>query len=156
MNKSINISLPILVAIIIIVGGVAFYGGMKYDASKKQAGFPGASLGNGQRAGFNPNSKTANGSRMGNRQGSMGDFFSGEILSKDDKSITLKLPDGGSKIVLFSTSTEITKSTSGALEDFEIGKNITITGTTNTDGSVTAKSIQLRPAQPQQIPQPQQ
>jgi len=149
MNKTINISLPIFAATIIIVAGIAFYGGMKYDASKKQTGFPEAdfqktSSGTGQRGTFNQNSKTNEGSRQ---QGSMGDLVGGEILSKDDKSMILELQDGGSKIILFSTSTKITKSTEGTLEDLEIGENVTISGTTNTDGSITAKSIQLRPTQ---------
>ena len=76
----------------------------------------------------------------------MGGFTAGEIIAKDDKSVTVKLQNGGSKIVFLSDSTEITKSAEGALSDLEIGKNISVNGTTNSDGSVTAHTIQLRPA----------
>jgi len=49
------------------------------------------------------------------------------------------------KLFFFSDSTEITKSVVGALSDLEIGKNITVNDTVNSDGSITAQSIQLRP-----------
>jgi len=72
-------------------------------------------------------------------------FIGGEIIAKDDKSVTVKLPDGGSKILFFSASTEITKSVAGSSEDLQIGQTISANGETNDDGSVNAKTIQLRP-----------
>lgn len=83
--------------------------------------------------------------RMG---GAGGGFVNGEIISKDDKSITVKLRDGGSKIVFLSGTTEITKSITGASSDLEIGKNTIISGKQNSDGSVTAETIQIRPQVP--------
>lgn len=43
-------------------------------------------------------------------------------------------------------STEISKFSEGAINDLEIGKNISINGTANSDGSLIAQMIQLRPA----------
>jgi len=55
------------------------------------------------------------------------------------------MPDGSSKIVFFSDSTEISKTTEGSMDDIEIGKEIMVTGSQNSDGSYTAKTIQLSP-----------
>lgn len=130
MNKLI----PIMIALFLIVGAGSFYGGMKYAQSKSLQGRQqifqelGANAG-GFRGGLN------NGQRGG------GGFTVGEIIAKDDKTITVKLQAGGSKIIFFSDSTEITKSAEGTLSDLEIGKSITVNGIVNSDGSITAQSI---------------
>jgi hypothetical protein len=77
--------------------------------------------------------------------GGTGAPVSGDIISKDDKSITIKLRDGGSKIVFLSTSTPITKSVSGATSDLSQNESVLIQGISNADGSVSAQSIQIRP-----------
>lgn len=150
MNKLI----AIVIATAVVVGGGAFFGGMKYAESKSprrlsQGDFQNLQnlspeerqqrlqeLGANARAGFR-------GGRMGGQGG--GGFTSGEIIAKDDKSVTIKLQDGGSKIVFLSDSTKVTKSAEGTLSDLEVGKNISVNGTANSDGSVTAQTIQLRP-----------
>ena len=89
-------------------------------------------------------------------RGAEGGFTAGEIISKDNpeggqasygasKSVTIKIPNGGSKIIFFSDSTEINKSARGSADDLEIGKTISISGSANPDGSITAETIQLRP-----------
>ena len=149
MNKLI----VIVIATAVVVGGGAFFGGMKYAESTRQ-NFSRRNLG-GQELGANAGSFRG-GAGSGQRGG--GEFTAGEIIAKDDlegeqapygasKSVTVKLQNGGSKIVFLSDSTEITKSVAGALSDLEVGNNITVNGTANSDGSVTAKSIQLRPQQ---------
>lgn len=77
------------------------------------------------------------------------DFLNGEIIAKDDKSITIKIQgDSGSKIVFFSDKTEVSKFASGSLSDLQVGQTVFINGTANTDGNVTAQTVQLRPAAP--------
>ncbi len=138
--KKLNMIIPIAAVIVILVGAGCFYGGMKYGQSKSAAGINA----NGQR--FAQNGAAGNFRGTGaSRQGQNGNMASGEILSKDDKSITVKLASGGSKIVFLSDKTEIGKFTTGAAADLEVGKNVMASGTTNSDGSITATSIQLRP-----------
>lgn len=128
--------LPIVIAFIVIGAG-AFYGGMKYDQNKKQT------VAQGQNRFQQMGAAGLAGRQGGTRNG--GGFTAGEIIAKDDESITVKLQDGGSKIIFLSDSTEITKFAEGVLNDLEIGKNITVNGTANSDGSLTAQTIQLRP-----------
>jgi hypothetical protein len=71
-------------------------------------------------------------------------FVMGEVLSKDATGFTIKLPDGGSRIVFTATSTSVLKSTQGTLNDITVGNTINVQGTTNTDGSITAKSIIIK------------
>ncbi len=150
MNKLIII----IIAVTIIVGGGSFYGGVKYAESKNsqnrlpQANFQNLqNLSSEERQVMLQNLGTnAGGSRVGKTGGQTGgNFISGEIISKDDKSVTVKLQDGGSKIIFFSDSTEITKLAQGFLNDLTVGAQISVNGTANSDGSATAQTIQLRP-----------
>ncbi len=148
--------LPIIIAVI-IVGGGSFYAGMKYgQSSSAKTGQGGISQADFQNLrNLSPEERqqrlqqlgaNANGFQSGRGGDSGGGVANGEIIAKDDKSITVKIQGGGSKIVFFSQSTEISKSASGTANDLDTGKTITVRGTTNQDGSITAQSIQLRPA----------
>ncbi|MFA4936825.1 MAG: hypothetical protein WC575_00830 [Patescibacteria group bacterium] len=132
--------LPIIISVIIAAGGGSFYGGMQYANSKNNSNPNFNNLSAEQRQQRMQQFGT---DRQTNGQGGAG-FIAGEILSKDDKSLTIKLRDGGSKIVFFSASTEITKSATGTMDDLKIGDNITTNGQTNSDGSITAQSISLK------------
>lgn len=133
----------ILAALFLAVSGGAFYGGMLFGRN---------SLSSSARANagavFGPGNGQNNRIATGNRQNGAG-FISGDVISSDDKSITLKLRDGGSKIVILSDSTQIMKSTSGSASDISGGESLMVQGATNSDGSITAQTIQIRPATPQ-------
>lgn len=133
-----------MVIVIILVSAGSFYGGMLYGKSQNPAAARMAQFRNGGQLG--PGG-TGNGTvRVGQNDG----FTSGEIISKDDKSITVKLENGGSKIIFFSDSTTVGKFTQGTAADLAIGQTVSANGTANSDGSITATQIQIRPVQPTQ------
>lgn len=123
----------------LVIAGVSFFAGAKYDQSKT------ASL-------FSTSGFTQNGQRMGSGFGQRGagmrsfNGAAGTIVSKDATSITLSLRDGsGSKIVFLSASTTIMKTTDGTTGDLIPGKDVSVNGSANSDGSINAQSIQVRP-----------
>ena len=134
MNKTNKIISGIV--ILLVVGGGAFYFGMNYGKSQAAATATAA------RAGF--------AGRTGRTSASGAGFTTGTIISKDSSSITLQLPanTGGSKIIFYSNATQIGEMTSGTPKDLTTGTTVSVTGTTNSDGSVTANSIQIRPNTP--------
>ena len=122
--------------VLLIVAGGAFYGGMEYQESRRSAlrgqfgggeggRFGGQLQGTGNRAGFRP--------------------IAGEIIGSDDKSITVKLQDGSSKIVLLLDKTEINKAEKATITDLKTGEQVAVFGNENSDGSITAQNIQLNP-----------
>ncbi len=127
----------------VIAGGGSFWSGMQYAESKSAKGI-GAANAQGFQRSAQFSGQNGAGARGMRQQGAGGGFVSGDILSKDDKSLVVKLPDGGSKIIFFSDTTEVGKFVTGTKDDLESGKSVTVTGKTNTDGSVTAQSIQVR------------
>jgi hypothetical protein len=75
--------------------------------------------------------------------GAGGGLVAGDIIAKDATSITVKLSDGSTKIVLLAPSTTVNVAQAGTTNDLVTGKTVTVTGTTNSDGSVTATRIQI-------------
>ncbi|MDO8461183.1 MAG: DUF5666 domain-containing protein [bacterium] len=125
-------SIVITIAIALLVGATAFYGGMQYQ-QRQRPNFAGI------RGGQNGQQFQGRGNFQGVR------LVNGEIISQDDKSITVKLQDGSSKIVLLTDKTAINKSAQGSKSDLKVGEKVVVFGTTNSDGSVTAQNIQLNP-----------
>jgi len=125
-------------------GALGFVGGMQYQKSQKPdmmalttGGDPaGQATGRGERGNNSIAMRTG---------GPNGGGAVGEIISADDKSITVKLPDGSSKIILINSKTSINKSAEGSLEDLKAGESVAAFGEGNSDGSITAVSIQLNP-----------
>ena len=125
----------LLIIVAVIVGGLGFFGGDAY-ASHKAA--------NAMAAG--PSLSFRNGGRGSSQR--MGGFLGGQVIAKDPTSLTITTKDGSSKIVFVTAATPVMKEVQAQSSDVSIGQNITVIGTTNTDGSVTATSIQVRPADP--------
>ncbi|MEW6610236.1 MAG: biotin/lipoyl-binding protein [Patescibacteria group bacterium] len=62
--------------------------------------------------------------------------------------VGVKLQDGGSKIIILSDATKVTKTDEGTVNDLTVGTRVAVTGTSNSDGSVSAQTIQIRPQMP--------
>ncbi|OGZ33471.1 MAG: hypothetical protein A2Y98_03020 [Candidatus Portnoybacteria bacterium RBG_19FT_COMBO_36_7] len=145
-------TIPIFIAIVILVGAGAFYGGMKYGQNKSSTPQNFQNMTEEERQQLFASGQRA--VRMVNRDGQASDRFSnGEIIAKDGQTITVKSQDNSSKIVFYSESTNIQKSTNGTTEDLQIGQQITVSGTDNSDGSIAAQNIQLI-TNTQQMPPP--
>jgi len=123
----------LLVAAIValVFGAAGFLGGLTYQKSK-QAGNRNFAVMGGRVQGQGTN-------RLGVRP------VAGEIISNDNSSITVKLPDGSSRIVLLTASTSINKADTVKATDLTVGSTISAFGTENADGSVTAQNVQLNP-----------
>lgn len=113
----------IIAIITLVTAVVAFVGGMKYQESKTPQ------FGRGNPTGL----------RMGVKS------VSGEIVSQDEQSVTVKMPDGSSKIVLLSETTSINKASEATRTDLTVGEKVAVFGKENSDGSVTAENIQINP-----------
>ena len=134
MNKKI---VWIVVGIIVLVG--VFYGGMTYGGNNVRAAITSRGLGQ---------NSTFAGTRGARGAGAFGGATTGQILSKDATSITVGLTAGGSKIIFLDNSTPITKQTSGTMADLTVGTQVSVMGSANADGSLTAQTVQIRPANP--------
>lgn len=132
-----NLVLPIVVAV--VVGAVAFFGGMKYQESKAPINNASAQGAGGQRG------QGRFGGGAGGQGGAGGRPVVGEILSEDSGSITVKLMDGSSKIVNLSDSTTYSKTDTASKSDLKTGQRVAAFGTANSDGSITAQNVQLNP-----------
>jgi len=125
----------LLVAILVIGVGVGgFFAGMKYQENRQ---FPklGFRAMKGRRQRGMPGLQEVEGSGMIR--------VKGEIIGQDKESVTIKLPDDSSKIVLVSEKTMINKMTEGVVGDLETGKQIVVFGQENSDKSISATNIQL-------------
>jgi hypothetical protein len=141
MQTNANKMIAMIVVAILIAGG-AFYAGMKYDQSTT------AAQQNARRQQFGQGGSGGSNQMGGLRGGNGGGAVNGEILSIDPTSITVKMRDGGSKIVFFSGSTQISKTATGSAKDLVVGEQVMATGTASPDGSISAQMIQVRPAMP--------
>ncbi len=128
--KTNQIIITVLIAI--IVAGAGFFGGMQFEKSKVTS---------------NPTNnfvamRNGTGTRFGNRAGN---GSTGQVISQDANSLTIKLNDGSSKIILLSSNTKFSKTDTASLSDIKTGDRIMIIGTPNSDGSETADTIFLNP-----------
>ncbi len=135
-SKTIGIAVVAL-----IIGGVIGYVVPHSAAAKAPTGFAGRTGAVGQfgRGGFTRGAAGTNGTNSGN-------VLTGTVVSVAGQDVTIKMPDGSSRLVLVTPNTTVSKSVTGSLSDVTSGSNVLVSGTSNSDGSLSADLIQLRPA----------
>ncbi len=113
---------------IVVVGAASFYGGMQYQNSLRGAG---RVNGFGAVAGL---------------RGAQNRPVNGEVVSIEHDGLTVKMPDGSTKIINVASETAYTKTASASATEVQVGTKVGIFGQTNSDGSVTAQTISINPA----------
>ena len=139
--SSMKNSLIISAIVSLFIGGVAFAGGTVYQKNKDSALLVAA-----QRTEPSGAPNTAIGARggVGGRRAG-GQLTNGQIIGKDSQSITVKQQDGSTKIVYISQKTSVLNTTTSSIDDLIVGKQVSANGTANSDGSIAATNVQVRP-----------
>lgn len=143
-----GLAIGIMVAIAVVVGVAAFFGGRALGGggtpSPQEAMKVIQNLTQEQRAQLAQSGGGFFGSRTGTsgtgtRAG--GGFTSGSVISKDASSLTVKDSSGNTKTIYFASSTTFSKTSDVTDNDLAVGDDVTVTGTSNSDGSVTASRV---------------
>ena len=133
----LNKNILLVVVLGLLVAGGSFGIGYKVAQLKNRATI--SSRFSNMRLQGGPQGATSGARFVGRNQ------VAGDITSLDDKSLTIKMADGSSKIILLSDSLIVNKSVEASRTDLKVGGKIAVFGAVNTDGSVTASSIELDP-----------
>lgn len=133
------------IIVVIIVAGAGFWGGMTYAATKT----PTVSSRFGGAAG----AFAARGGASGAFGGAAGGGTVGTVVQVSNGSFTVQLPTStsttaatGTKLVLVDSATEVDELETVPVSNIKVGQSVTVAGASNSDGSVTASSVMIRPA----------
>jgi hypothetical protein len=130
--KKYTVHIVWLVIALVALGGGFYWG--KASVAISQGGFAGGA------GAYGSSTRRLAGGTTG------GGLVSGQIMTMDSSSITLQLANGNSQVVFYSSSTPVSEPTIVSVSKLTVGTNVMIGGTTNSDGSLTAQSIQVRAA----------
>lgn len=116
---------PLVIVLVLVGVGIGFFAGLKFEQSKSP-------------------SSGSSGFTFRQRSGSFRPVR-GQILSADTKSITIKLADGSTKIILIPSSANILQTEKASASALKKDEAVVVIGTENSDGSITAQDVQLNP-----------
>jgi hypothetical protein len=134
-----------VVIVAVVFAGAGFWGGMTYAASKTPA-VSTSRFGTTGAAGFA-------GRGGAGFAGAAGGATIGSVVQVGNGSFTVQLPSStsttattGTKLVLVDNTTEVDELESVPVSNIQVGQTVTVAGTANSDGSITASSVMIRPA----------
>ncbi|MBN1659674.1 MAG: hypothetical protein JXA93_14810 [Anaerolineae bacterium] len=147
MNQVVKIVLGVILVVAIAAG--SFYGGMVYGQGQAQASVPvpgsdtsdWVASGQGMPAGM-PQGMPGDAGQRGSRD-AQGGMISGEIVSIDDDQLTLQDSSGKEIQVYVTDTTLIQKQADVTVADLEEGETVIVSGSQGTDGSITARMVQV-------------
>lgn len=129
----------------IVVAGASFWGGMTYAQSQRATtaasrfGAAGATFAGRTGAAF--------------AGGGAGGGTIGTIIQIGSGTFTVQLPTStsttvttGTKLVLVDNATQIQALETVPASSLQVGQTVTVAGSSNSDGSITATSVMVRPA----------
>lgn len=135
------------ISIAVLTGGVGFWGGTMYQKSKSMFNFQNRGEGRTMMQGQNTNTKPSGNGVTPGMPGQIGSRnTTGEVTAKDDKSMTVKMNDGSSRIIILSDKTVYRISEESSLGLITVGTKVAVFGESGADGSVTATNIEINPA----------
>lgn len=148
MSKPILIIVVVVVVLVVAAG--SFYGGMTYGKSQTStaasAGFQGVD-GQGAPGDFQGFRGQGQNGAAGARTDAVqpGSTF-GQIESIDGNTLSVTDRNGNPVTVQVTDTTLIEKNASVSVSDLAAGDTVIISGSDNSDGSITARSVQVAPA----------
>ncbi|HUW11907.1 MAG TPA: DUF5666 domain-containing protein [Anaerolineae bacterium] len=149
MNKGL-LSALIIIGVLILLAG-SFYGGMVFGEQRAQADLPEAFR--ERMAQFGQGEPAAPGAVEGQlgqggfgRLGGQGGGLFGQIEEINGDTIVVTGFDGQQTVVQITDTTLIEKYASVTASELAPGEQVTVSGSENEDGSITARSVQVAPA----------
>lgn len=123
----------------IVFGAVGFGGGMMIGKKSASPGVSGRMMGaNGTPGGFPGQDAQSGGGNF-----STGNVAVGKVTDKDDKSFTLKLADGSTRVVYYSSSTTFSKTETVTAGDVSVDTTVSAMGTATSGGDLTATRVTI-------------
>ncbi len=138
MNRVTQI--VVAAVILVVVAGASFYGGMLYGQGQAQTSRSFA----GRTTGGPPGGYTFGQGGQGQRQGGGGVL--GQISGVGEGYMVVADSNGKQTRVQVTDTTLIEKNASVKLTDLTTGETVMVSGSQGSDGTITARSVQVAPA----------
>jgi len=143
MKRNWRMMVGILLAALVVAGG-SFYGGTVYGKGQAQTAFAGPVNPGSGPAGMMPGGTPPAG--MGQPGGNQAGMLVGEIAEISATALTITDSSGKQTQVNVSGTTLIEKQASVTLADLTQGETVMVSGSQQSDGSISARSVQVAPA----------